>query len=71
MYIAGVCGNLVNLIGDYMDYDKFGKPKTHFWFYEMDVKEVLDKWPEMRKRQWVKKTKNKYKNKKKHEKSYG
>ncbi|CAO3635212.1 unnamed protein product [Cunninghamella blakesleeana] len=49
---AGVCGNIVSLIGDYMDYDKFGKPKTHFWFYEMDVKEVLDKWPEMRKRQW-------------------
>ncbi|ORZ23289.1 NUDIX hydrolase domain-like protein [Absidia repens] len=49
---AGVCGNIVGLIGDYMDYDKFGFPKTHFWFFEMHVQEVLDSWPEMRQRRW-------------------
>ncbi|KAI8340506.1 NUDIX hydrolase domain-like protein [Chlamydoabsidia padenii] len=50
---AGVCGDIVGLIGDYMDYDKFGQPKTHFWFYEMHVKQILDQWPEMRQRKWA------------------
>lgn len=53
LMIAGVCGNIVGLIGDYMDYDPFGLPKTHFWFFEMHVQEVLENWPEMRQRRWV------------------
>jgi diphosphoinositol-polyphosphate diphosphatase len=50
---GGVYGDIIGLIGDYLDYDKFGQPKTHFWLYEMHITKVLDQWPEMRQRRWV------------------
>ncbi|KAI8060093.1 NUDIX hydrolase domain-like protein [Gongronella butleri] len=50
---GGVCGDIKGLIGEYMDYDKYEQPKTHFYFYEMHVTEILDQWPEMRPRQWL------------------
>ncbi|ORX57378.1 hypothetical protein DM01DRAFT_1334004 [Hesseltinella vesiculosa] len=40
------------MLGEYMDYDMLERPKTHFYFYEMHVTEVLDQWPEMRPREW-------------------
>lgn len=39
-----------------MDYTFNGRPKSYFWVYELDVKQELPTWPEMRirERRWVK-----------------
>ncbi|KAI8144564.1 NUDIX hydrolase domain-like protein [Fennellomyces sp. T-0311] len=51
---AGVLGEITGFIGNYQDYTFKGKPKTYFWVYEMEVREVLQKWPECkyRERRW-------------------
>lgn len=38
-----------------MDYTFNGRPKSYFWVYELDVKQELPTWPEMRirERRWV------------------
>ncbi|CDH49163.1 ddp1 protein [Lichtheimia corymbifera JMRC:FSU:9682] len=51
---AGVLGDITGFIGNYMDYTFNGRPKSYFWVYELDVKQELPTWPEMRirERRW-------------------
>jgi hypothetical protein len=44
-----------NLVGSFLDYDAYGKPKGNVWFFELEVQEILKKWPEskFRQRKWV------------------
>ncbi|KAI7903621.1 NUDIX hydrolase domain-like protein [Cokeromyces recurvatus] len=51
---GGVLGNIKGLVGNFMDYDSYGELKGNVWFYEFEVQQILDQWPEMhfRKRRW-------------------
>ncbi|KAI8971221.1 NUDIX hydrolase domain-like protein [Pilobolus umbonatus] len=51
---AGVKGRLVRLVGNYINYDSYGYPKGVIWFYELEVKTIMECWPEMdfRERKW-------------------
>lgn len=55
-FTAGVRGTVKGLIGSFMDYDISGQPKSNVWFFELEVKHILNEWPEsdFRQRKWVK-----------------
>lgn len=53
--LAGVRGKITGFIGSFVDYNIYGEAKGNVWFYEFEVEEILDIWPEMkfRERKWV------------------
>ncbi|KAG2211791.1 hypothetical protein INT46_007975 [Mucor plumbeus] len=40
--------------GSFLDYNSFGEIKGNVWFYEFEVQEILENWPEkdFRQRKW-------------------
>jgi hypothetical protein len=54
-FLAGVRGKITGFIGSFVDYNSYGEAKGNVWFYEFEVEEILDIWPEMkfRERKWV------------------
>lgn len=52
---GGVRGQIKGFIGSFLDYDPFGEVKGNVWFYEFEVQEILENWPEkdFRQRRWV------------------
>jgi len=42
-------------VGSFLDYNSYGEVKGNVWFYEFEVQEVLENWPEkhFRQRKWV------------------
>lgn len=42
-------------VGNFVDYDYMGNPKSHVWFYELEVQHIYERWPEedFRQRKWV------------------
>lgn len=53
--VAGVRGRITRYVGNYYEYTKKGSAKTRFWVYELEIQEILKKWPEKKKRErrWV------------------
>ncbi|ORY97183.1 NUDIX hydrolase domain-like protein [Syncephalastrum racemosum] len=48
---AGVRGRITRYVGNYYEYTKKGNAKTRFWVYELEIQEILKKWPEKKKRE--------------------
>jgi hypothetical protein len=42
-------------VGNFVDHDYMGNPKSHVWFYELEVQHIYERWPEedFRQRKWV------------------
>ncbi|KAG1466818.1 hypothetical protein G6F46_007326 [Rhizopus delemar] len=51
---GGVKGVIKGFVGSFLDYDDYGQPKSHVWFYELEVDCVYEHWPEddFRERRW-------------------
>lgn len=51
---GGVKGRVVGLLGSFIHCDSYGYPKGNVWFYELEVKTVMEDWPEkdFRQRKW-------------------
>ncbi|KAI9316019.1 NUDIX hydrolase domain-like protein [Dichotomocladium elegans] len=51
---SGVLGEVTRFISNDLDYGRNGKPKTHYWIYELEITKVLQTWPEqgIRERRW-------------------
>ena len=54
-YKGGVRGHIKGFVGSFLDYNSYGEVKGNVWFYEFEVQEILDNWPEkhFRQRKWV------------------
>lgn len=54
--LGGVKGVIKGFVGSFIDYDDYGQPKSHVWFYELEVECIYEHWPEddFRERRWVK-----------------
>lgn len=52
---GGVRGQINSLVGNFLDLNAYGEVKSMVWFYEFEVKEILQDWPErdFRLRKWV------------------
>ncbi|KAF7729015.1 hypothetical protein EC973_005046 [Apophysomyces ossiformis] len=48
---AGVKGNITRHIGVFAERTKKGKVKAHHWIYELEIQEVVKKFPEKKKRE--------------------
>ncbi|PHZ10826.1 uncharacterized protein RHIMIDRAFT_238968 [Rhizopus microsporus ATCC 52813] len=51
---GGVKGVVKGFVGSFVDYDYMGNPKSHVWFYELEVQHIYERWPEedFRQRKW-------------------
>ncbi|CAO3647843.1 unnamed protein product [Mucor fragilis] len=51
---GGVRGHIKGFVGSFLDYNSYGEVKGNVWFYEFEVQEILDNWPEkhFRQRKW-------------------
>ncbi|CAO3640605.1 unnamed protein product [Mucor hiemalis] len=51
---GGVKGKIRGLVGSFIDYNSYGEPKGNVWFYEMEVLQIFERWPEedFRQRKW-------------------
>lgn len=53
--LVGVRGQIVGLVGSFYECSKKGKPKSHIKVYELQIDELIKKWPGRKKRdrRWV------------------
>lgn len=52
---AGVRGQVIGCVGSFYECGKKGKPKSHIKVYELQIDELIKKWPGKKKknRSWV------------------
>ncbi|KAF9578943.1 hypothetical protein BGW38_005012 [Lunasporangiospora selenospora] len=52
-FLAGAIGRIVAELGEYEHKvnKRTGYPETVFYFYEMEVEKIEERWPEMKKRE--------------------
>jgi hypothetical protein len=52
---AGVRGQVIGCVGSFYECGKKGKPKAHIKVYELQIDELIKKWPgkKKRNRSWV------------------
>ncbi|KAG0170179.1 hypothetical protein DFQ28_002244 [Apophysomyces sp. BC1034] len=48
---AGIKGNITRHVGVFAEKTKKGKVKAHHWIYELEIQEVVKKFPEKKKRE--------------------
>ncbi|KAI8643840.1 diadenosine hexaphosphate hydrolase [Parasitella parasitica] len=51
---GGVTGKVKRFVGSFLHYGSTGEIKANVWFYELEVEDILDIWPEkdIRQRKW-------------------